>query len=140
MKPRHLLTLALMTASSGALGQTAPAPAPAAAPAPAPTAALAPAPTAGARLPFPAPVATTPSDDTKYSNGVVTAVDPAKKRFDIGTPAGPLTCQFEQWSRVMGADGKPTAPDSVRVGTAVRVYYKTGHGAQLQEVDLVVTQ
>jgi hypothetical protein len=70
----------------------------------------------------------------------VTAVDPAGKKFDIGTPAGPLTCQLEQWSRVVGADGKPTGPESLKVGGAVRVYYKTGHGAQIQEVDLVATQ
>lgn len=88
-------------------------------------------------LPFPAPVLGPVTQDTRYATGVVTAVDPDRKTFELNTPAGRLVLTIIETSRVVGHGGQPVLFSEIAVGGSVRVYYRTGKAAEVVETDLL---
>jgi hypothetical protein len=87
--------------------------------------------------PFPPPAAGPIAQDTKYTTGAVALVDADKKAFELTTNAGKLVCHIGDTSKVIGVEGKPVLFTDLVVGANVRVYYRTGKGAEVVEADLL---
>jgi hypothetical protein len=78
--------------------------------------------------------------DTRFTSGVVLSADANAHVFHVNTAAGDLACKVIETSRIIGTDGQPAQFASIVTGTALRVYFQTGKGALVQEVDLIPTR
>lgn len=92
-------------------------------------------------VPFPVPAVGPVTAETRYSAGlVVTAYDTKSRKFHISTAAGELVCELDNASRVIGSDKRVTDARYLLQGASVRVYYETGTGALVQEVDVMAAR